>query len=102
MCGFYTLASEHLIAESALLCLSAIVAVLVPAFVPVVMFVMATLCMDLPADFACWELFCMDIPVCGIGCQCGYDPGEVASSYVLCGGPYHTCRGDGSGHRHLS
>jgi hypothetical protein len=90
--------SEHPIAESALLWISVIVAATVLA-VPVVV---TALCMDLPADFACRELFRVDIPVRGIGCQCGYDAGEVASSYVLCGGPYHVCRGDCSCHGYLS
>src|ERR1700746_1881810 len=58
--------------------------------------------MDLPADFACRELFVVDIPVCGIGCQCGYDRSEVTSSYVLSRGPYHACRSDCSGNGHLS
>src|SRR5689334_15643889 len=87
--SFHTLTSEHLLATSALLWVLVIVAVLVPAFVPVVLVVVTTLCTDLSADFACWELFRMNIPVCGIGCQCGYDSSEIASSYVLRGGPYH-------------
>jgi hypothetical protein len=31
-------------------------------------------------------LFRVDIRVGAMGCQCGYDPGEVASRHVLCGG----------------
>jgi hypothetical protein len=58
-----------------------IVAVRVLAVVPVVV-VVTTLCVDLPSDFTCRELFRVDIPVRGIGGQRGYDPGEVASRYV--------------------
>jgi hypothetical protein len=43
---------------------SVIVGVLVLAVVPVV--VVTTLCVDLPADFACRELFRVDIPVSGV------------------------------------
>jgi hypothetical protein len=43
-----------------------IVAVTVLAVSVVV--VATTLCLDLPADFACWELFRVDIRVGGIGC----------------------------------
>ena len=93
--------NEHPIAESALLWISMIVAVRVLAVVAVVI-VVATLCLDLPSDFTCRELFRVDIPVRGIGGQCGYDPGEVAGRYVLCGGPHHACRRDCSCHGHLS
>ena len=93
--------NEHPIAESALLWISMIVAVRVLAAVAVVI-VVATLCLDLPSDFTCRELFRVDIPVRSIGGQCGYDPGEVASRYVLCGGPHHACRRDCSCHGHLS
>ena len=78
-----------------------IVVVFVLAVVPVVV-VVTTHGMDLPTDFACRELLGVDISVSGIGCQSGYDAGEVARSNVLCGGSYHACRGECSRHGHLS
>lgn len=51
--------------------------VLVLAVVPLAV-VVTTLCMDLPADFACRELFRVDIPVSGIGCERRYYSGEIA------------------------
>ena len=69
--------------------------------VPVVV-VVTTHGMDLPTDFACRELFRVDISVSSIGCQSGYDAGEVARRDVLCGGSYNACRGDCSRHGHLS
>src|SRR5260370_24913791 len=76
--------SAHPVAESALLSVSAVVLVL--AVVPVVL--VTALCMDLSANFACRELLRVDISVCGIGCQLGYHPGELAARNVLSGGPY--------------
>lgn len=65
-------------------------------------FVMVFVCPDLSADLACREELCMDVPVYGIGGKRGDDCCEIASSYVLCRGSYHSCCRYGARHSYLS
>lgn len=67
---------------------------LVPVVTFATGFVVMMLFMDLSADLACGELFCVDIPVSGIGGRRSHDLVEVASRHILCGRPYHVCRGN--------